>query len=145
MAGLTLKQRMFADEYIISGNMEQAALKAGYSKTYARGNAHKLLANVSVKAYLDERLAEIKSEKVADQQEVMEFLTAIMRGEVNEPVTIFIGDGRQEVKDLKPSVQARRAAAVDLGKRYGMWTEKIEQTNRNIEIVVGDWDDDDGD
>ena len=145
MAGLTLKQRMFADEYIISGNMEQAALKAGYSKTYARGNAHKLLANVSVKAYLDERLAEIKSEKVADQQEVMEFLTAIMRGEVNEPVTIFIGDGRQEVKDLKPSVQARRAAAVDLGKRYGMWTDKIEQTNRNIEIVVGDWDDDDGD
>ena len=145
MAGLTLKQRMFADEYIISGNMEQAALKAGYSKTYARGNAHKLLANVSVKAYLDERLAEIKSEKVADQQEVMEFLTAVMRGEVNEPVTIFIGDGRQEVKDLKPSVQARRAAAVDLGKRYGMWTEKIEQTNRNIEIVVGDWDDDDGD
>jgi phage terminase small subunit len=145
MAGLTLKQRMFADEYIISGNMEQAALKAGYSKTYARGNAHKLLANVSVKAYLDERLAEIKSEKVADQQEVMEFLTAVMRGEVNEPVTIFVGDGRQEVKDLKPSVQARRAAAVDLGKRYGMWTEKIEQTNRNIEIVVGDWDDDDGD
>lgn len=145
MAGLTLKQQKFADEYIISGNIEQAAITAGYSKAYARGNAHKLVANVSVKAYLDERLAEIKSEKVADQQEVMEFLTAIMRGEVNEPVTIFIGDGRQEVKDLKPSVQARRAAAVDLGKRYGMWTDKIEQTNRNIEIVVGNWDDDDGD
>lgn len=145
MSKLSLKQQRFADEYIICANVEQAAIKAGYSKSYARGNAYKLLANVSIKAYIDERLEVLNSEKVADQQEVMQFLTSIMRGEVTEPVPIFVGDGFQEVKDLKPNVQARRAAAVDLGKRYGMWTEKIEQTNRNIEIVVGDWDADDED
>ena len=143
MSRLTPKQMTFADEYIISGNAEQSALKAGYSKSYSRARASDLLANVGIKSYIDKRLEEINSEKVADQQEVMEFLTSVMRGEVTEPVPIFVGDGFQEVKDLKPNVQARRAAAVDLGKRYGMWTEKIEQTNRNIEIVVGDWDADD--
>ena len=112
---------------------------------YAKAQSSKLLENVGIKAYIDERLEALNSEKVADQQEVMEFLTSVMRGEVTEPVPIFVGDGFQEVKDLKPNVQARRAAAVDLGKRYGMWTEKIEQTNRNIEIVVGDWDADDED
>ena len=145
MAGLTLKQQRFADEYIISGNIEQSAVKAGYSRSYARGNANKLMANVSIKAYIDERLEVLNSEKVADQQEVMQFLTSIMRGEVTEPVPIFAATGFQEVKDLKPNVQARRAATFDLGKRYGMWTDKIEQTNRNIEIVVGDWDADDED
>ena len=45
--------------------------------------------------------------------------------------------------DLKPNVSVRRVAALDLSKRYGIWTEKIEQANRNIEIVVGDWDADD--
>ena len=38
-----------------------------------------------------------------------------------------------------------KEAAELLGKRYGIWTDKIEQTNRNIEIVVGDWDADDED
>ena len=145
MSKLSLKQQRFADEYIISGKIEQSAVKAGYSRSYARGNAHKLMANVSIKAYIDERLEVLNSEKVADQQEVMQFLTSVMRGEVTEPVPIFAANGFQEVKDLKPNVQARRAAAVDLGKRYGMWTDKIEQTNRNIEIVVGDWDADDED
>ena len=145
MAGLTLKQQRFADEYIISGNLYKSAIAAGYSINYAKSQSSKLLENVGIKTYIDERLEVLNSEKVADQQEVMQFLTSIMRGEITEPVPIFVGDGFQEVKDLQPNVQARRAAAVDLGKRYGMWTDKIEQTNRNIEIVVGDWDADDED
>jgi len=145
MNKLTLKQQMFADEYLISGNIEQSALKAGYSKNYARSQSHKLLANIGVKAYIDKRLEEIKSEKVADQQEIMEFLTAIVRGEVTEQVAIFKGDGVQKVVDLIPNAQARKSAAELLGKRYAMWTDKVDQTNRNIEIVVGDWDDEDED
>ena len=145
MGAVALKQRRVAEEYRVRGNIEQSAVKAGYTRSYASGNAHKLMANVSIKAYIDERLEVVNSEKVADQQEVMQFLTSIMRGEVTEPVPIFAANGFQEVKDLKPNVQARRAAAVDLGKRYGMGTDKIEQTNRNIEIVVGDWDADDED
>lgn len=142
---LTEKQRRFADEYIITGNITESAIKAGYSKSYANAQGYKLLENVGIKSYIDERLEELKNEKVADQQEIMEFLTSIVRGEVKEQVPIFKGDGVQRVVELIPNAQARKAAAELLGKRYGMWTDKIEQTNRNIEIVVGDWDDEDED
>lgn len=50
---LTERQRRFADEYIKLGNIEQAAINAGYSKAYARGNAHKLVANVSISEYIE--------------------------------------------------------------------------------------------
>lgn len=124
MVKLNERQQRFADEYIISGNIKQSALKAGYSKNYARGRSHELLANVGVKAYIDERLEKLKSEKVADQQEIMEFLTAVIRGQVTEPVALLDAEGGQVVVELQPSVQTRKSAAVDLGKRYAMWTDK---------------------
>ncbi len=133
---LTIKQQKFADEYIITGNAYRSAIEAGYSENYAKGNVVKLLENERVKAYIEERLDEIKSEKVADQQEVMEFLTAIMRGEVKEPVPILDGDGTQRVVALTPNAQSRKAAAELIGKRYAMWTEnqKVEHTGA-VQIV----------
>lgn len=139
---LTVKQQAFADYYIELGNIERAAIKAGYSKSYARGNAHKLVANVSIKAYIDERMEELKSERVADQQEIMEFLTSVVRGEAVEPVPILSGEGQQKVVNLQPSIQTRRAAAVDLGKRYAMWTEK-QQVENVTPVFVEDVPEDD--
>lgn len=138
---LSEKQRRFADEYIITGKITESAVKAGYSKNYANAQGYKLLGNVGIKTYIEKRLDEIKSQKVADQQEIMEFLTSIVRGEVREPVPILDGEGTQRVVSLQPNAQARRAAAELLGKRYAMWTDKIDQTNTNIEINVGEWDD----
>lgn len=126
MTKLSIKQKRFADEYIISGNAYQSALKAGYSKNYSKGNVVKLLENVSVKAYIDERLAEINNRKIADQQEVLEYLTSVMRGEVTEPLTVLDGDGYQRVIDASPSVATRNKAAELLGKRYRIFTEKQE-------------------
>jgi phage terminase small subunit len=126
---LTEKQRRFADEYIITGTAYSAAIKAGYSEKYAKTDSHKLLENTRIKNYIDERLEKLKTEKVADQQEIMEFLTSVIRGEVVEPVAILNGEGYQKVVELIPSVQTRRAAAVDLGKRYAMWTEKQQVEN----------------
>ena len=126
MTKLSIKQKRFADEYIISGNAYQSALKAGYSKNYSKGNVVKLLENVSVKAYIDERLAEINNRKIADQQEVLEYLTSVMRGEVTEPLTVLDGDGYQKVIDASPSVATRNKAAELLGKRYRIFTEKQE-------------------
>ena len=126
MVKLTLKQKKFADEYIISGNAYQSALKAGYSKNDSKGNVVKLLENVSVKAYIDERLAEIDNRKIADQQEVLEYLTSVMRGEVTEPLTVLDGEGYQKVIDASPSVATRNKAAELLGKRYRIFTEKQE-------------------
>lgn len=126
MTKLSIKQKRFADEYIISGNAYQSAIKAGYSKNYSKGNVVKLLENVSVKAYIDERLAEINNRKIADQQEVLEYLTSVMRGEVTEPLTVLDGDGYQRVIDAAPSVATRNKAAELLGKRYRIFTEKQE-------------------
>ena len=141
---MTEKQKIFADEYIICLNATQA-----YKKAYpnikkdkvAQVNGSRLLSNAMIKAYIDERLEQLKSERVADQQEVLEFLTAVMRGEVTEPLLVLDGDGHQKVMDAKPNVSTRKSAAVDLGKRYGLFVDRQEITQKTIDIKVGDWDD----
>ena len=132
---LNERQRRFADEYIISGNAYQSAITAGYSENYAKGNVVKLLENVSVKSYIDEKLAELQSQKVADQQEVMEYLTAVMRGEKTEPLLVLDGEGTQKVVNAVPPVQARTKAAELLGKRYRLFTDKVE-LDATVEQVV---------
>jgi phage terminase small subunit len=142
--GMTEKQKIFADEYIIELNATKA-----YKKAYpnvkkdkvAQVNGSRLLSNAMIKAYIDERLEQLKSERVADQQEVLEFLTAVMRGEITEPLLVLDGDGYQKVMDAKPNVSTRKSAAVDLGKRYGLFVDRQEITQKTIDIKVGDWDD----
>lgn len=136
---LTIKQQRFADEYIISGNAEAAATLAGYKSP--RGNAHKLLQNTAIKSYIDERLDELKSTKIADQEEILEFLTSVVRGEITEPVAILDGAGRQRVQELLPSVQTRKGAAEQLGKRYAMWTDKQQVDITAPVTIVNDLDD----
>ena len=142
--GMTERQKIFADHYIISLNATESYKKA-YPKIKniktAEVNGSKLLRNTKVKAYIDERLEKLKSERVADQQEVLEFLTAVMRGEVTEPLLVLDGEGYQKIVDAKPSVATRRASAVDLGKRYGLFVDRQEITQRVVEIELGNWDD----
>ncbi|QBX15831.1 terminase small subunit [Streptococcus phage Javan215] len=123
---MTIKQQRFADEYIISANATQAAIKAGYSQKYANTNASKLLQNTTIKSYIDERLADLQSKKVADQQEVLEYLTSVMRGKETEQTIIGVGDFGQELTDIEVSAKDRIKAAELLGKRYRMWTDKQE-------------------
>jgi phage terminase small subunit len=66
---LTPKQQEFADYYIELGNALDAAIKAGYSK-YANAQSYKLLENVGVKSYIDNRMEELKFERVANQKEI---------------------------------------------------------------------------
>ena len=143
MAKLTLKQKKFADEYIISGNAEKSALSAGYSENYSRKQSHKLLANVGIKSYIEERLAELNSEKIADQEEILQYLTSVMRGEHREETLIGMGQGFQETTYMDVGAKDRIKAAELLGKRYSMWTDKQELTQRTIEITVGEWDEED--
>jgi phage terminase small subunit len=141
---MTERQKIFADHYIISLNATESYKKA-YPKIKniktAEVNGSKLLRNTKVKAYIDERLEKLKSERVADQQEVLEFLTSVMRGEVTEPLLVLDGEGTQKVVQAKPSVATRRASAVDLGKRYGLFVDRQEITQRVVEIELGNWDD----
>jgi phage terminase, small subunit len=140
---LSLKQQRFADEYIISGNATQAAVKAGYSSKYANTNASKLLQNTTIKSYIDERLAQLASDKVATQEEVLTYLTSVMRGETQEQTLCSIGELGQEVIDIDVGAKDRIKAAELLGKRFRMWTEKVEtDTTQTVVIDVGGWDDD---
>lgn len=90
---LTLKQKAFADYYIQTGNATEAAIKAGYSKKTAYSIGEQNLKKLEVKKYIDERLEQISSERIADAQEVMEYLTKIMRGQDVEEVIVVEGEG----------------------------------------------------
>ena len=136
--GLTLKQKKFADEYIISGNATQSAIKAGYTKKYANTNANKLLHNTTIKTYIDERLAKFDSEKIADQKEVLEYLTSVMRGEHTEQTLISRGaEWGQEKTNIDVGAKDRIKAAELLGKRYSMWTDKVDMSG-NVELIFED-------
>lgn len=114
---LTPKQKKFADEYIKTGNIEQSALSAGYSKNYSRANSHKLLANVGIKSYIEERMKKIESESIMDSTEALKLLTSMARGEVKETVIVGTPIGAEEVEkeaDIKTRIQAIR----EILKRY---------------------------
>lgn len=140
-SNLTLKQKRFADEYIITANATQAAIKAGYSKKYANTNANKLLQNTTIKQYLDKRLKEIESEKTASIKEVMEYLTSVMRGEQTEQVLKSAGDYQQEITDIDVSAKDRLKAA-DLLNKIHQAREDKGNTAPTPVIIVDSWDDD---
>ncbi|MEO5294317.1 terminase small subunit [Enterococcus cecorum] len=142
---LTEKQKRFADEYIISGNATQSAIKAGYSSKYANTNASKLLQNTTIKSYIDERLEELKSERTADAQEVLEYLTSVMRGNETEEVLIGVGEGMQSTIQKEVGAKDRLKAAELLGKRFALFTDKTEVAVSEIPTFVDDVDDIDGD
>lgn len=119
MAKLTLKQKKFADEYIISGNAYQSAIKAGYSENYAKGNVIKLLENERVKAYIDERLKEVESTKIAKADEVLQTFTKILRQELMEEKTeVNPLTGEFITIDRPPSINEVIKAGVEIMKRY---------------------------
>ncbi|MFA7745118.1 terminase small subunit [Salinicoccus roseus] len=141
---MTLKQQRFADEYVIHANVYRAAINAGYSEAYAKSTASKLLENASVKSYIDERLAELQSKAVADQQEVMEYLTSVMRGQVEdeELMVVPLGDFESEVQrhERRSDTSQRTKAAELLGKRYKLWTDRQEVEHSGAVQFVDDID-----
>jgi phage terminase small subunit len=141
---LTLKQKAFADYYIETGNATEAAIKAGYSKKTAKETGYENLTKPHIKAYIEERMAEKDKKRIASQDEILEFLTKVMRGEITEQVPIFVGEGFQHLEDKDISAKDRIKAAELLGKRYMMWTEKQNiDANMQVQIIddLGDSDD----
>lgn len=133
---MTNKEQMFADEWLIDMNQTRA-YKAAYPNVkkdnVAAAAASRLLKKQEIHEYIEERLKKIKSEKVADAQEVMEYLTSVMRGESQseEIVVEGCGDGFSEAKIIEkaPSEKDKLKAAELLGKRYGLYTDKMKVDN----------------
>lgn len=123
MSKLNEKQKAFADYYIESLNAEQSAVKAGYSPKYARGNAHKLVANSGIKDYINERLKAKENDRIASQDEVLEYLTNVIRGNIKEYG--YDSEGNEYAKEV--AIRDKTKAAELLGKRYKLFVDKVEQ------------------
>lgn len=148
MAKLTDKQMIFANEYLIDLNATRAYKKAYPNvkkDSVAAANGNRLLRNAKVKNYIDEQLKKIEDESIADAAEVMKYLTAVMRNELTEEVVVVEGEGegcssaRVVKKDM--SAKDRNKAAELLGKRYRLFTKKIELDGVQQVQIVDDIDD----
>lgn len=141
MAKLTPKQKAFADYYIELGNATEAAIKAGYSKKTAYSIGNENLKKPEIKKYIQDRVAEKEEKMIAKQDEVLKFLTSVLRGEITEEIPIGKGEGFFQLEDKTPSVKDRVKAAELLGKRYAMWTDKQQVEGSQQVIIVEDLDD----
>lgn len=128
---LTEKQKKFADFYIKLGNATQAAIEAGYSKRTARSQGQRLLTNVDIKNYIDERMAQLASERIMSAQEILERLSLIATAEITETVVVANAEGYAEVEkppDFKVQIQAMK----ELLKRYPGNDKLLEQQLRKL-------------
>lgn len=139
---MTDKQRKFCDEYIIDCNATRA-YKAAYphikNDNVAKSAGNRLLTFVDIKAYIDEKLEQISSEKIADAKEVMEYLTSVLRGESSSEIVVIegCGEGFSEARhvDKAPDEKERLKAAELLGKRYGLFKENVALEVEPVVIV----------
>ena len=145
MAKLTRKQQRFADEYLVDANATQAAIRAGYSEKTAYSQGQRLLKNVEVKKYIEEQLERIHNEKIADAQEVMIYLTSVLRGESLSEIVVVegTGDGCSDARRMMklPDERERLKAAELIGKRYGMFTDKVNVEGAVPVVIIDDLDD----
>lgn len=138
MADLTEKQKRFCDYYIETGNATEAYKKAykNNNQRTSESNGSRLLSNDKVKNYIDERLKQIESKRIADAKEVMEYLTKILRNQEQEEVVIVSENGPEIIKK-DVSIKDRNKAAELLGKRYALWTEKVD-LDGNVGVTIID-------
>lgn len=123
------RQRRFADEYIKTGNIEQSALKAGYSENYARSQSHKLLANIGIKSYIEEQMQELHKSNIMDASEALYILSEIARGNRNEEVLILNPTTGKVERHTKKADNATVIKAItEILKRYptAKQSEKLE-------------------
>ena len=154
---MTDKQKIFADEYLIDLNATRAyrvAYPSVKKDTTAATNGGRLLRNAEIEKYIEEMLEKLRSERIADVQEVMEYLTSVMRREKKESVvvtlskerSIYIKDDngvprKQTVKEEIPQIveipaklsDANKAAEL-LGKRFSLFSGDKDE-NKPIQIT----------
>ena len=150
MAKMTAKQQRFCDEYLIDLNATQAAIRAGYSKKTAVVIATENLRKPNISEYIEKRMAEKDAELIADQNEVIKYLTSVMRREATESIVVTLSEEetkyvedehgtmrKQTIKKEVPKIveipaklsDANKAAEL-LGKRYGLYIEEQEKAAR---------------
>lgn len=122
---LTKKERIFADEYVKTTNGTQSAITAGYSEKTARSKGSQLLTKINVRQYIDAVMSERSKDTIATADEVLEYLTRVVRGE------------EKDAFGLDVSVADKTKAAELLGKRHMLFTDKVK-LDAEIEIDISD-------
>lgn len=156
---LTAKQQRFCDEYLIDLNATQAAIRAGYSEKTAYSQGQRLLKNVETKEYIEQRMADKDAKLIADQDEVLKYLTSVMRREYCENVVVTVSEKKsfyepdmngtmRKVTEEKEEAQiveiparltdANKAAEL-LGRRYGLFKDSVD-LNGAIPVVISGGD-----
>lgn len=154
---LNNRQKAFADFYLQLGNAEEAALRAGYSKTYARAQSYKLLENIGIRKYLDDFIEKADADRIAKAEEVLETLTRILRRLEKETVVVtckkrkshYDAKGKKVIEETEEPVLVEVPTAVRdvnkaaelLGKRYGLFTEKVELESGSGIVIKVDYGD----
>jgi phage terminase small subunit len=129
MSQLNERQKAFADYYIETLNATEAAKRAGYSEKTAKVIGAENLTKPYIQQYIQERLASKEKERIASQDEVLEFLTSVMRGEVKDQM------------DFDAPVKDRNKAAELLGKRYALFADNMNLNAKVGVKIVDDVDD----
>ena len=142
---LNAREKLFVDEYIKLGNAYQAALNAGYKRQTALEankwlnaptNPHKKSRfKPEIRAAIDARMEEKQKELIADQDEVLKYLTDVLRGRTMSSVLARTEMGGEEVIEKPPDEKERLKAAELLGRRYGTFTDKVN-VDGAIPIVI---------
>lgn len=154
---LNAKQQRFVDEYLIDLNATQAAIRAGYSPKGINKRITRMMANEGISEAIAKRMAEKESELIASQDEVLQTLTAVMRREKKEIIvssqrirkSYYDEQGRKCVDETEVPVCVEidtkisdvNKAAELLGKRYGLFTDKVNVEGGAKVVIVDDLDD----
>lgn len=137
---MTEKQKRFCDEYLIEPNATKAAIKAGYSHNSAGSIGNENLQKPEIIEYIKEKTDKMSEEKIANAEEVMEYLTSVMRGKSKSEIVVVesLGDFTSEARRVTklPDEKERLKAAELLGKRMLMFDgakEKLELEKRKVD------------
>lgn len=137
MTELSLKQKKFADEYIISGNATKSAIEAGYSKKTAESIGSRLLRNVKVSEYISKRTQEVFEERAMSVAEALAISASIARGEIQQgqtkkSVKVYVGDQVEEetvtetVYEFTPTIEERQRSLDHILKVNGAYLDRKE-------------------
>lgn len=144
---MTNKQQCFADEYLKDLNATQACIRAGYSEKTAAEQGARLLTNVNIKEYIKNELEKLHSNRIAEAEEVLIYLTSVLRGESKSSVIVTEKDefgSLQKEYDKAPDEKERLKAAELLGKYHSIYTDNTKITGVTPVVIVDDMGDVDG-
>lgn len=124
---LTPKQKAFADEYLICGNATEAARKAGYKQPHVQGSQN--LEKLSVSSYIAERQKQIEDSRIATIDEVMQYLTSVMRGEIKDQFELEapIAERTKAAQEILKRNNEKRKLEVELLKLESQMKDTVSE------------------